>query len=598
MEKREEVHFSNRALIRSFLPYYRRYLKTFLTDLFFASLTTVCELALPVILASITDTASNNAAGLDIGFVLRMSGFYILLRVIEVLARYYMQSIGHIMGAKMEKQMRSDVYRHLHTLPHSFFSTNKTGQIMASMTMDLFDITEFAHHCPEEYFIGAIKLIVSFIILVRLDPLLTVVLFALIPLLFLFSGRYRKRMRRTQMQQRKQIGQINSNIEDSFLGIHVVKSFANEPVEEKKFEVDNREFLNIKSRFYYALAGFQSVTRIFDGLMITSILLFGGLSLHAGRITPGQFVAFVLYAQTLLSTVARIVEFTEQFERGMTGLERFWRVMNTKSDIVEKDDAVVLNEVQGHIRFEDVSFHYPEHSDLVLNNLSLDIQPGQHIAIVGPSGSGKSTMTHLIPRFYDVSDGRVTVDGVDVRDCTLQSLRHHIGIVQQEVYLFSGTIRENIEYGKPGATDEEIEEAAKLSGAYDFIMELPDQFDSYVGERGVMLSGGQKQRLSIARVFLKNPPILILDEATSALDNHSEKWVQSSLESLSGGRTTITIAHRLSTVRNADRILVLTDEGVVEQGTHEELLRMRGVYYDLYQVIENQEISRKTGNVS
>lgn len=584
------VPMSNRQLIRSFLPYYKKNLGTFFIDLLCASLTTVCDLALPMILAAITDTATGKRGlVLTAEFLIRMTVIYIVLRIIEIIARYYMQSIGHIMGAKIEKDMRSDVYRHLHTLSHAFFSTNKTGHIMASLTTDLFDITEFSHHCPEEYFIGAVKLIAAFIILVRVDWLVTLLLYATIPFLFIMSTRYRRRMRKTQMQQRRQIGQINSSIEDSFLGIQVVKSFANEDIEAEKFEKDNKHFLTIKSSFYHALAGFQSVTRFFDGLMITMVIAIGGWSLLRGRISAGQFVAFILYVQTLLTTVARIVEFTEQFERGMTGLERFQRVMNTESDIKEKPDARELENPKGHIRFEHVSFHYPEHKELVLDDLDLDIKPGTNLAIVGPSGSGKSTMAMLIPRFYDVSAGSVTIDGNNVKDLTLRSLRNAVGIVQQDVYLFSGTIRENIEYGRPGASDEDIEEAARLAGAYEFIMQLPDGFNSYVGERGVMLSGGQKQRISIARVFLKNPPILILDEATSALDNNSEKWVQRSLEELAKGRTTITIAHRLSTIRNADQILVLTDEGVKERGTHEQLMALGGIYYDLYQVIENRE---------
>nr|WP_072514472.1 ABC transporter ATP-binding protein [Ndongobacter massiliensis] len=584
---------SNRALLRSFIPYYVKNRSTFLKDLFCAALTTVCDLALPMILATITDTANHDFQALTPPFILRLTGLYLLLRLVEIAARYYMQSIGHIMGAKIEKEMRADVFGHLQTLPHAFFSANKTGHIMASLTTDLFDITEFSHHCPEEYFIGLVKLTVSFIVLVRLDVLLTVLLFALLPFLFYFSTKYRKRMRKTQAQQRRQIGHINADIEDSFLGFQVVKSFANEEVEEEKFERGNADFLHIKERFYHALAGFQSISRIFDGLMMTVVLLVGGFSMRQGRISAGEYVAFILYVQTLLVTVARIVEFTEQFERGMTGLERFHRIMNIQSDILEKENAVVREKIRGHICFDRVSFHYPEHNELVLDDLNVNIEPGRHVAIVGPSGSGKSTLSMLIPRFYDVSAGAVLVDEIDVRDWKLRSLRNHIGIVQQDVYLFSGTIRENIEYGKPGASDEEIAEAARLAGADEFIEQLPDGYNAYVGERGLRLSGGQKQRLSIARVFLKNPPILILDEATSALDNQSEKRVQASLEKLAQGRTTITIAHRLSTIRNADDILVLTEQGVVEHGNHAALMEQKGVYYDLYRIIENQEILAK-----
>lgn len=589
---------NNRGLMKIMIPYYKKNRAVFFIDLFFAGLTTLCDLVLPMLLSSVTDTAANAPAFLTLGFIAKISSIYIVLRIIEIYARYYMQGTGHVMGARIEKDMRADVYHHLQTLPHAFYSQQKAGQILANMTTDLFDITEFSHHCPEEYFIGAIKLVVMFIILIQVDWLLTLILFSVIPFLFYFSGLYRRRMRSTQMAQRQQIGHINSNIEETILGIQVVKSFANERVEEQKFEKDNQSFLHIKEKFYFALAGFQSVSRIFDGIMVSIVLIGGGLSLLHHRITPGQFVAFILYVQTLLTTVSRIVEFTEQFQRGMTGLERFDAVMQTKSDIVEKDDAINLDHLEGRIVFDDVSFRYAEHEDLVLDHLSLMIEPGMQVAIVGPSGSGKTTLTNLIPRFYDVTGGRICVDGHDVRDVTLESLRSHIGMVQQDVYLFSGTIRENIRYGKPEASDEEIHEAARLAGALEFIEALPDGMDTYVGERGLRLSGGQKQRISIARVFLKNPPVLILDEATSALDNKSEKWIQKSLEQLAKGRTTITIAHRLSTIRNADQILVLTERGVEEQGNHETLMAKRGLYYDLYQVIENQQVLEKGSKAS
>lgn len=572
------------------LPYYKKNLKIFLSDMAFAAFTTICELALPILIATITDTAASNPADLTMGFIARIAIIYIILRIMEVVAQYYMQSTGHIMGATIERDMRADVYRHVHTLPHEFFATSKTGAILASLTTDLFDITEFSHHWPEEVLIGTIKIIVSFVILVQVDPILTLVIFAIIPFLFITSAYFRKKMRREQMNQRQQIGNINSSIEDSILGIQVVKSFANEEIEEEKFEVDNSRFLDIKSNFYHALAGFNSVTRFFDGLMLTVVIIGGGISLINNRIGPGQFVAFILYVQTLLATVQRVVQFTEQFEKGMTGLERFRSIMSKKSNIVEKDDAIELKDVQGHIVLDSVDFAYPSSKENVIDDLDIEIQPGQQIAIVGPSGGGKTTLTNLIPRFYDVTGGKITIDGHNIKDVTLDSLRNSIGMVQQDVYLFSGTIRENIEYGRPGASDEEIVEAARLADAYDFISNLPHGFDSYVGERGVMLSGGQKQRISIARVFLKNPPILILDEATSALDNRTEKWIQASLEKLAKGRTTITIAHRLSTIKNADRIIVLTKDGLVESGNHETLMANKGPYYRLYQVIENQEV--------
>ncbi len=576
-------------LLPLIVPYYKKNWKIFAWDLFCAALTTICELVLPVLLSQIIDTANHNAALLTISYIGKISGIYIVLRGLEVIARYYMQSIGHIMGARIERDMRADIYAHLQKMSHDYFAKHKTGQLMAHLTTDLFDITEFSHHCPEEYFIGAIKILVSFFVLIRVDWLLTLVIYVMIPLLFFASRAYRKRIRRTQMEQRHQIGEINAGIEDSILGIQVVKSFTNESIEAEKFDRENAEFLSIKERFYYALAGFSSISRIFDGLMLSTILILGGVSLVNRRISPGQFVAFILYAQTLLATVMRIVEFTERFEQGITGLERYRNTLSYEPDIVQKDDAISLDHVRGHIRFDRVSFHYPDSAEQILNKLDLDIPPGKQVAIVGPSGVGKSTLTNLIPRFYDVTGGRLLVDGHDVRDLTLSSLRQSIGMVQQDVYLFSGTIFSNIEYGKPGASREEVEEAARLAGAYDFIRDLPQGFDSHVGERGLMLSGGQKQRISIARVFLKNPPILIMDEATSALDNRSEKWIQKSLESLSRGRTTLTIAHRLSTIRNADEILVLTEKGVEEQGNHEELMARKGIYFDLYQAIENRE---------
>ncbi len=590
---KEYTPSSNRELIKVLLPYYKKNLKIFISDMAFAAFTTICELVLPILLATITDVAASRPSDLTMGFIGRIAIIYIILRLLEVVAQYYMQSTGHIMGATIERDMRADVYRHIHTLPHEFFATSKTGAILASLTTDLFDITEFSHHWPEEMLIGLIKLIVSFVILIQVDVVLTLVIFAIIPFLFITSTYFRRKMRREQMNQRKQIGNINSSIEDSILGIQVVKSFANEDIEEEKFEVDNSRFLDIKAKFYHALAGFNSVTRFFDGLMLTVVIIGGGISLINNRISPGQFIAFILYVQTLLATVQRVVQFTEQFEKGMTGLERFRSIMQKKSNIIEKEDAIKLKDVKGHIVLDQIDFAYPNSKENVIDKLDIEIQPGQQIAIVGPSGGGKTTLTNLIPRFYDVTGGKITIDGNDIRDVTLDSLRNSIGMVQQDVYLFSGTIRENIEYGRPGASHEEIEEAARLADAYDFITNLPHGFDSYVGERGVMLSGGQKQRISIARVFLKNPPILILDEATSALDNRTEKWIQASLEKLAKGRTTITIAHRLSTIKNADRILVLTKDGLIESGDHATLMANKGPYYRLYQVIENQEVLEK-----
>lgn len=575
---------NKKGTIRRFIPYFNDYKSILFIDLFFASLTTVCELVFPLIFRHLTNTAMFNRAELTFQLIGKLGLLYLVLRLIEIFAQYYMQNIGHVMGAKIEKDMRRDLFSHLQTLSDNFYNNTKVGHIMSRITADLFDITEFAHHCPEEFFIAGIKILISFIILVRINVELTLVIFALIPMMIIASTSYRTRLKRSFMDQRRHIGELNAGIEDSLLGVRVVKSFTGEEIEKDKFEKDNDTFLNIKKRTYKNMAGFQVVNRTFDALMNLSVIVLGGIFIILGRIDPGDLFAYVLYVSTLLMTVRRIVEFTEQFQRGMTGIDRFFEIMDEEPDIIDKEDAIELNDVKGNISFNNVSFNYENHNEMVLNNLNLDIIAGENIAIVGPSGGGKTTVCNLIPRFYDVTSGSITLDGIDIRDIQLKSLRSKIGMVAQDVYLFSGSVYNNIEYGKPGATKEEIEEAAKLAGAYDFIMDLADGFDTYVGERGVKLSGGQKQRISIARVFLKNPPILILDEATSALDNTSEKIIQQSLELLSKGRTTLTIAHRLSTIKNADKIIVLTEDGVQETGTHEELLRAKRTYYELYKI--------------
>ena len=478
--------------------------------------------------------------------------------------------------------MRRDLYAHLQGLSDTFYNETKVGVIMSRITNDLFDITEFAHHCPEEYFIGAIKILISLIILLKINVKMTLLIYLMIPLMIYFSGHYRNKMRRAQKDQRVHIGHLNSSIEDSLLGIKVVKSFANEDVEREKFTEENNKFLGIKKRYYRSMAGFNTINRIFDGLMYLILITSGGYFLMKGEIGPEDLIVYVMFIQSLLATVRRIIEFTEQFQKGMTGIERFAEIMAIEPDIKDKEDALEIKNVSGEISFENVDFSYGKGEGKVLNNFSVDITPGEKLAIVGPSGAGKTTICNLIPRFYDVDSGSVTVDGIDVRDIKIKSLRENIGIVQQDAYLFSGTVKDNIGYGKSTASDREIIEAAKLAGAYEFIKSLPNGFDTYVGERGVKLSGGQKQRISIARVFLKNPPILILDEATSALDNKSEIVVQDSIEKLSKGRTTITIAHRLTTVQNADLILVMTREGIVERGSHQDLMAKRGYYYNLY----------------
>ncbi|WP_304205890.1 ABC transporter ATP-binding protein [Peptostreptococcus russellii] len=573
---------SNFKLIKSVAPYFKKYKNILILDLICAALTTASEMILPLILRNITNLGMTDRASLTIQLILRMAILFIAIKIVELVAVYYMASIGHIMGAKIETDMRNDIYVHLQTLSDNFYNETKVGQIMSRMTNDLFDITEFSHHCPEEYFIGFIKIVISFVILININVPLTLAIFIMIPIMFISSSKFKNRMRIEQKKQRVHVGNLNSSIEDSLLGVKVVKSFANEDIELKKFEKDNNNFLSIKKRFYKSMAGFNTVNRAIDGLMYLLVIVFGGIQLIHGKLEAGDMLAYVMYVTALLTTVKRIIEFTEQFQKGMTGIERFNEIMSIESDIVDSKDAKELVHAKGDIEFRNVGFKYSEGLDYVLKGFNLNIKKGQNIALVGPSGSGKTTVCTLIPRFYDVTEGGVYVDGVNVKDFTLSSLRNNIGIVQQDVYLFSGTIRENISYGKPGASEEEIIEAAKLAGAYDFIVDLENGFDTYVGERGVKLSGGQKQRISIARVFLKNPPILILDEATSALDNQSEAIVQESLEKLSKGRTTITIAHRLTTIQNADTIIVMNEQGIVEKGNHKELMEREGYYYNLY----------------
>ena len=551
-------------------------------DLLCAGLTTASEMVLPLILRYMTNIGIADAGSLTLQLITRIAVLFILIKCVELVAVYYMASIGHIMGAKIETDMRFDMYKHLQTMSDNFYNETKVGQIMSRMTNDLFDITEFAHHCPEEYFIGFIKICISFVILFNINMPLTLAVYLMIPVMFISSSRFKNSMRREQKKQRVHVGDLNSSIEDSILGIKVVKSFANEDIELKKFEKDNSKFLSIKKLFYKSMAGFNTVNRSIDGLMYFIVIVFGGYQMMKGRLVPGDMLAYIMYVSTLLLTVKRIVEFTEQFQKGMTGIERFNEIMSLEPEIVDSPNAIDLTDVRGDIEFKNVSFKYNEKLDYVLDNFNLDIHAGKNIALVGPSGGGKTTVCALIPRFYDVTKGGIYVDGKNIKDLSLHSLRNNIGIVQQDVYLFSGTIMENIRYGKPDATKEEIVEAAKLASAYDFIMELEHGFDTYVGERGVKLSGGQKQRISIARVFLKNPPILILDEATSALDNNSEAVIQESLEVLSKGRTTITIAHRLTTIQNADLIVVMTADGIIEKGNHRELMENKAYYYNLY----------------
>ena len=572
-------------VFRRFMPYFRPYMGVMLLDLFCATLTTVCDLVLPLIVRFITSAVTSAAAALTIAVVLRLGAAYLLLRLIDTAAYYYMQSIGHVMGSHIESDLRRDLFSHYQELSNDFYDNTKIGQLMSRITTDLNDITEFAHHMPEELLIVVLKVVVAFVILCGSSVLLTVIIFAVLPLMVYFSNKFAQKMRASFKASRHELGELNAQVEDSLSGIRVVKSFANEELEKEKFAERNNIFLKIKKGMYHNMAGFHSVTRLFDGVMYILVVVLGAVFMIHGKISAPDFVAFLLYVQTLLTSIRRFVEFTEQLQRGMTSFERFDEIMHESPSIQERPDAIQMDSVRGEIEFDDVSFAYESTQEKVLSGIRLTVRPGESVALVGPSGSGKTTLCSLIPRFYDVSSGAIRIDGCDVRDFTLKSLRSHIGVVQQEVYMFSGTVLNNIEYGKPGASREEIIRAAKLAGAHDFISELENGYDTYVGEHGLKLSGGQKQRISIARVFLKNPPILILDEATSALDNESERLVQQSLEKLMRGRTTFTIAHRLTTIRNADKILVLTDEGIVEQGSHAELMaRTDGVYHKLYQM--------------
>lgn len=566
------------------MPYFKKYYPSLAFDLFCAGLTTVGELVLPMIVRKITDTAINDISALTVQMILSLGGIYIVLRLIDAAAYYYMNSYGHIMGTKIETDMRADLFAHLQKLPFSYFDDMKIGQLMSRLTNDLFQITEFAHHCPEEFFIAGVKITATFVILCRVNVLLTLILFAVLPLMLICTAKSRKNMRRAFKERKHELGEVNSQAEDSLLGIRVVKSFSNESEENRKFAVGNRKFFSSKAESYKYMGAFHTTTRVFEGLMYIVIVVIGAVFMIQGKISPADYTAYLLYVSTLLVSIKRIVEFSEQFEDGMTGIERFCEIMDADTEQADSPDATELKNVRGDVTFDNVTFKYTEEKGEVLNHISLEVKAGENIAIVGPSGSGKTTLCNLIPRFYELSGGRILIDGMDTKGITLCSLRENIGVVQQDIYLFSGTVRDNIAYGKPGATDDEIIEASKLAGAHEFISALPDGYDTYVGERGVMLSGGQKQRISIARVFVKNPPILILDEATSALDNESEMLVQRSLARLATGRTTFTIAHRLSTIKNADTIIVLTEDGIVEKGTHTELLSLGGVYAKLYEM--------------
>lgn len=571
-----------RKLLRSFLPYYGKYKGILAFDLFCAALTTLGELVLPLMLRYITNQGMQDLTALTVGTVVKIGMLYLVLRIIDSLAAYYMAYTGHVMGVYIETDMRQDAFEHLQMLSDSYYSNTKVGQIMSRITSDLFDVTEFAHHCPEEFFIAVLKAVVSFIILAGINLELTLLIFVMIPIMIISCTWFNMKVKQAFRKQRNQIGELNAQIEDALLGNRVVRAFANEPVEIEKFGKGNTAFMNIKKYTYRYMAAFQITTRSFDGIMYVIVIMAGGIFMIQGKVAPGDLVAYTLYVTTLLTTIRRIIEFAEQFQRGLTGVERFQEIMEVVPDIKDKKDAVPLENVKGGISFEHVSFEYPDDHVPVLKDINLQVRPGERIALVGPSGGGKTTLCNLLPRFYDASSGDICIDGQSIKDVTLKSLRSNIGVVQQDVYLFSGSVYENISYGRPGASREDVIEAAKMAGAHAFIMELQEGYDTYVGERGVKLSGGQKQRISIARVFLKNPAILILDEATSALDNESEFLVSQSLRKLAKGRTTLTIAHRLTTIQGSDRILVLSGNRIVEEGNHDELLEKRGMYYQLY----------------
>lgn len=570
------------VLLKRFIPYYGKYKGIMVMDLFCAALTTVCELVLPLILRYITDIGMRDLASLTVKTVVTIGMLYFALRIIDGMASFYMAYIGHVMGASIETDMREDAFRHLQKLSDNYFNNTKIGQIMSRITSDLFDVTEFAHHCPEEFFIALLKGVVSFLILARVNVLLTVIIFILIPVMAISCTYFNLQVRRAFKKQRNHIGELNARIEDSLLGNKVVRAFANENVEIQKFDKDNQEFLKIKRHTYKYMAAFQNTIRIFDGLMYVVVIVAGGIFMIKGLIAPADLVAYTMYVTTLLTTIRRIIEFAEQFQRGMTGIERFAELMEAEIDIFDEEGAVPLENVKGEITFRNVSFEYPDDHTPVLSQINLKIKPGEKVALVGPSGGGKTTLCSLIPRFYDPTEGEILLDGQNIKNVTLKSLRSNIGVVQQDIYLFSGTVYENIAYGKTDATKEEVIQAAKMAGAHEFIMELKDGYDTYVGERGVKLSGGQKQRISIARVMVRSPKLVILDEATASLDNESEHLVAESLDKLAAGRTTITIAHRLTTIHGADRILVLSGNHIVEEGNHETLMEKQGIYYQLY----------------
>ncbi len=564
--------------LRKFISYYGPYRTVFFLDLICAAFISVVDLLYPQILRTLTNTLFTRDSGTILSALPWIAVALLVMYILQSLCKYYVTYQGHMMGANMERDMRQQLFDHYEKLSFSYYNQNNSGQMMSKLVSDLFDIAEFAHHGPENLFISVVKIIGSFVFLFLINWRLALPLVVLVLCMFVFSFRQNQSMQETFMDNRRKIGDVNSSLQDTLAGIRVVQSFANEDIEREKFKKSNQAFLISKRNNYSCMGNFMSWNLFFQGMMYLVTLVFGGYLIARGLMDVADLAMYALYIGIFISPIQILVELIEMMQKGLAGFRRFLDVMETEPDIEDAPDAKPLTDVKGHVRYEDVSFHYSDDDTPVLSHVSFDIPAGKSIALVGPSGSGKTTICSLLPRFYDVTGGRITIDGKDVRTLTLKSLRSQIGMVQQDVYLFSGTIRENIAYGKPGASEEEIMEAARRANIHEFISELPEGYDTFVGERGARLSGGQKQRISIARVFLKNPPILILDEATSALDNESERWIQKSLEELSEGRTTITIAHRLSTIRNADEIIVITEDGIAERGTHEQLLEQNGIY--------------------
>ena len=568
--------------IKKFIHYYGPYKAVFFIDLICAAVISLVDLAYPQILRTMTKTLFTQDKDIILHALPVIAASLFVMYIVQSLCKYYVTYQGHMMGAKMERDMRRELFDHYQELSFSYYSRNNSGQMMSKLVSDLFDISEFAHHGPENLFISLVKIVGAFIFLFFINKKLALPLILLVIVMFVFSFRQNAKMQETFMENRRKIGDVNASLQDTLSGIRVVQSFANEDIERVKFKKSNEAFLVSKRDNYHCMGSFMSSNLFFQGMMYLVTLVYGGYLIAQGEMQTADLAMYALYIGIFISPIQILVELVEMMQKGLSGFRRFLDVMETESEIRDADNAAELTDVKGHVRYDHVSFHYSDDETPVLSDISIDIPAGKSIALVGPSGSGKTTICSLLPRFYDVTGGSITVDGKDIRGLTLKSLRSQIGMVQQDVYLFDGTIKDNIAYGKPGASDEEIIKAAKCASIHDFIMELPDKYDTYVGEHGTRLSGGQKQRISIARVFLKNPPILILDEATSALDNESERWIQKSLEELSKNRTTITIAHRLSTIRDADEIIVITEEGIAERGTHAELLEKNGLYAAYY----------------